>query len=617
MPDWFDTLFSPSQEFAEKRLSARFQRHTPPTDWSKEKMSGLFDNDYWATPKHAAKKQRQSAARDDKVQQSRNKASGVLHDSHKQVRDGNFNLLGNSNERALTMRLNSNVTSTRSLKNMLSHIDGRGHVNSSWFGRLMVEQDQRSYFFQHFRHRLHDNDPQGTNYTNAYLPYRNDQLPFVMFPTAPSVTVRKDSTTTVALTNQPMHRHTLGCETFAPINRPAYEDMSWNLNKLKLSAVAATATTLHTNAAGDLLDVKTDFSTGGTEMNTYTPAVQTVTQSTDSKNFRADSAISLYNKASTNPSSGLGTQYKYDMVFKSGDINYLFMNKGDGPLEVELVVFCVKKTAKSLLSPNFSTLQPVLKEPFLDPIKQGYKDKRLSRFGTVNLGGREPELNDCLTNPAHPFLPYCSQTKQSEVALKEVKRIKFSLESGSRRPIDIKLGGSVYDPQSTDIVRGGPNIEHNAAEWPSWEARDYVSRPYLDEHSYTIAIACNGVVTSRELSKNGAILGDTYTSGQLQYYCHYVENLGACSYKPAKNNVQYVNGFMADMGAALESESVPNEGVILIPHDHQVRIGSTNHFTAAGAHDGTTNACNTGTIGKGQDNLAADMEKEDADSDGD
>jgi hypothetical protein len=289
------------------------------------------------------------------------------------------------------------------------------------------------------------------------------------------------------------------------------------------------------------------------------------------------------------------------------------MNKGDGPLEVEIVVFRMKKNGRSLLSPNYSASESALNSTLLDPIKKGYLDKRMSKFGTVNLGGRQPVLTDCVTNPAHPFLPQTSQIKQTELAFKEDRRIKFTLESGARRPVDIKLGGAVYDPAQMDYARVGPDTGYHSDNWPSWTHRDFVNRTYLDEYSYTLAISCNGCVTSRELSKNGAILGDTHTSAQLQYYCHYVENVGACAYKPSKNNVQYVNGFMADMGEALSAQEVPNEGVILIPHDHQVRVGATNHYTPSGQHDGTTNATNTGTVGSGNVDLTAEMEQEDED----
>jgi len=643
MPDWFGTLFLPSQEFAEKRRSAQFQRHTPPTDWSKtkfahqfyqhekslEEMSGTDPAGIdWSRPGNKRFRDstpKQQALRAKSVQKLRDAAFGVVC-KKTPVLEADVDLVGNHNDKPITLRLGTSVTSTNSIRNMLSHVNGRGHVNSSWFGRITAQKDTRAYFFQHFRHRLYDNgdssDP--NKHADDFGPYDTSTDGHIMWPTAPDLTVgttnAADAVYASIVGNQPIHTHSSGQETFAPINRPAYEDMSWNLNRMKLQIQGA-AHIVETTTDSALTGVNTHDHTFTTERVTggyHVPTdIETTTLGSLNREFRANSAIAQNNREAVDSSIGKGTNYTYDMVFKSGDVNYLFMNKGDGPIEVELVVYRVKK--QSNLIPASFKADRKLKESLTTPVSQGYLEKRLARFGTVNLGGRQPDIDDCLVSPQHPFLPITSQAKQSDIAFREEKRFKFSMDSGSRRPVTLKLGGKVYNPYQQSKQQTG----NTSGTYPDG-GYTMVHTPYLDEYSYTVAIAVNGVVTSRELSANGVILGDVYSGANLQYYCHYVENIAACSYRPAKDNVQYVNGFMADMGTALKnatkdtdssaSAPVANTGVVMVPQSHQIRMGATHHFNATGEISGTTNAVTTGEVGSGAVDLSASMNEEDMDT---
>ena len=494
-------------------------------------------------------------------------ASDVFESNQQKVLGDTQTLVGNSNEPPISMRLSSNAKTPNSALNMLSHMTGKGTVSSTWNGQITSTTDKRSYIIQHFRHRLHD----GVTALDYNMEYPTGAK--IMFPTAPNFNIGGQD-----VTGQPLHLHASGEETFAPINRPAFEDMMWNLNRMKLSSTATLALT------GYGLDIPNDNNPGHYSNPIMTTQILdgdvpvTNTLATTSDKFKANSAIYKNNISSSSPISGTGTPYIYDAVFKKGTVEYQFMNKGEGPIEIEVIVYKTKKQGLAQLPTAYSATG--LHSVLFDPIKQGYLEQRLAKFGTVNVKGRVPESADCVEYARFPFLPHTSKIKESQLAFREERRIKFVMQSGSRRPFTISLGGDVYDPATS------PNNTSQAAVGGA-----AVVVPYLDNHSYSVVIATNGCVTSREVA-NTAIAGDCHTESCLQYYCKYTESIAAASYRESKNNPIFVNGFMKDLGERLRAASVPNEGVVLVPQDRQVRIGksTTTTHNAAPATDGSSTA---------------------------
>jgi hypothetical protein len=494
-------------------------------------------------------------------------ASDVFESNQQKVLGDANTLVGNSNEPPISMRLSSNAKTPNGALNMLSHMAGKGTVSSTWNGQITSTTDKRSYIIQHFRHRLHD----GVTAVDYNQSYPSDAS--IMLPTASNFSIGGQS-----VSEQPLHLHTSGQETFAPINRPAFEDMMWNLNRMKLSPTATLALT------GYGVDIPNDDNPGHYSnpiMNTQIlqgDIPTTSTLDTLSDKFRANSAIYSNNISSSHPTTGVGTPYIYDAVFKKGTVEYQFMNKGEGPIEIEVIVYKTKKQGLAQLPTAYSSTG--LDSVLFDPIKAGYLEQRLAKFGTVNIKGRVPEANDCVEFARFPFLPHSSKIKESQLAFREERRIKFVMQSGSRRPFTISLGGDVYDPATS------PNNTSQSA----------TVIPYLDNHSYSVVIATNGCVTSREVA-NTAIAGDCHTESCLQYYCKYTESIAAASYRQSKNNPIFVNGFMKDLGERLRAASVPNEGVVLVPQDRQVRIGksTTVTSTSAPATDGSSTATTVGS----------------------
>merc|ERR1711964_577340 len=67
------------------------------------------------------------------------------------------------------------------------------------------------------------------------------------------------------------------------------------------------------------------------------------------KNHRKQSNIQINNQQGRKAFTNSATQdspYKYDMYFKSGLIDYNFMNKDASPCKVTVIAYRVKKTAK-------------------------------------------------------------------------------------------------------------------------------------------------------------------------------------------------------------------------------------------------------------------------------
>lgn len=366
----------------------------------------------------------------------------------------------------------------------------------------------------------------------------------------------------------PITNVTDGSFYWAPLNLADYEDMSWNLNRLKIARK------------------KVDANPGFAE-----------DASIEGRSFhRLNSEIMQNNVlnayagfAESGPRDYYDAPFKFNMVFRQGTLDYTLMNKGDGPIKVELIVYRVKKRGNASVPAPFADFS--MDHIFYDPVRDGYYDKVAARGGTDFLNGRVPNSYDCIQNPQHPFLPMTKYTNQNLIPFAEVQRVPIIIPAGSRRPVKIFLGGDKYDPSNfTGRVNGS----------------DSTSRAVLDSHAYLVAISVHGVQTTRQVkagdvkyattayTSNTINVGDMYGPADLQWYMDYTEEIEAAAYKDPGSSKIFVNGALENMAEALAGFNdtlVPNGSggwraktaeeklyttpVTMIPQDRAVRIPVT------------------------------------------
>jgi len=294
------------------------------------------------------------------------------------------------------------------------------------------------------------------------------------------------------------------------------------------------------------------------------------------------------------------------MHFKSGTVDYEFMNKGAAGAVVELVVYRIKKSHKLSYDPNSFANGGATTENWLDALGQGYIQTSTDKFGTDDLQGRSPVPDDILTNPDYSFLKQYSKCKASDIPFAEVNRQSFSLTSGSRKNVRIKLPGDVYNPCDIPRIAGYPvtpateaiaNYTPNAVDGYPWDY-DNASIPVVDSHTYFIAISTAGEKLSRIVTKvnpalvlndpDTSVVLDEYAPSKVQYYCSYTEEIGSCLYSDKAHQKLFVRG--ARQYPVLtdpESEFSVDAGLVLeLATGVQQAQSIVKKFNAAGAPDG-------------------------------
>jgi hypothetical protein len=346
-------------------------------------------------------------------------------------------IIGNKTSPPISMKLGKQLFSTTSIDNFLSLFNQTGTISSSFGGRLLVPQDQRSRIYHCFRHNLHS-PPVGSNLNSGIT--ENAAYP----STANILTVQGDMTILgKTLSNAPMQSCTDGSVYFAPYNKPDLEDVSFNLNKFKLGPVSTQGDPPDNDDEnkGDAVVsmVSTPWPYNGTDYQTFSPnkiALLNDVSIMEMDKHRSDSAIYQNNSRAAQYTSGTSytsAPYKYDAVLKQGIVDYLFMNKGIGPLAVEVVVYRVKANGAQGIPSKFAEFD--LNAQLEQVISKGNYQKYLGGFGTDDLGpasgitGKRTTAS-WYTDPDLPFLPSCRQIDQSELAYKEVQRIKVCLQPG-------------------------------------------------------------------------------------------------------------------------------------------------------------------------------------------
>ena len=590
--------------------------------------------------------------------------------------------------------------------NFLGNLTGRGSVSSEWGGILSSADklNERGFFMTMFRHRLTgqpikgqaasetatvapaDANVQSVPYGDGGGTAANGLEPvlpasstldgddvamdgFILYPRAPQLYLGEGSSSggDYGSVASMYHRHGYGRTFWSPLNRADYEDMSWNLNKLKLgqSGVQENKQLL---AIPDTSDPPQYFWPSSDENPQYylneKGAAMAELFADQTSLFRSDahrkqSAIQInnqwneydYNDAYQN------APYKYNMCFNGGVIDYNFNNMEDSPCKVTVIVYKVKKTAElpaTLADVNSSKEQQLYwpdvffnRDLLVDPIGEAYVQNQYKELGTDNLEGRKPLKSDIWAKPEYPFLPELKRTIQSALPYKEVMRNEFAMPSGAHRHVVINLPGDIYDPANTKAVINEtfeytpgvdsagvpqvPTMKRLNQPYP-WE-----SQPILDDHSYMVVIACSGMVGPRFYSRapdlnytsagpddpknfdynNGynEPVGTNFGAFNLQYTCRYTEDISGCLYKSNSKKKIYVQGKAVDTVLTQGvSEKVVETQQAIIPMNHGIRLPNTRTVTniTANTDEFTSNlitsisdatTTNTGTIGSGGNGL--------------
>lgn len=518
----------------------------------------------------------------------------------------------------------------------LANLSGTGTVRSEWNGILNARVDQRTGFMTLFRHRLAATTGTGTSETAAFTSAAYPAVSIVgdiLMPTAPNALVLPVHATPAGTGNQPALTLLLAGSTYdhtrvnseakqvsevawAPLNRADYEDMSWNMNHLRL---AVPSTTFNSVQGDD------GFPDSGAKAYSYLTQDHALLQA---NKHRKMSSIEQNNVRS--PSSVQGAPYKYNMVFNYGTVHYYFMNKESNGAKVEIIVYKHKKNhyAPTLAASNQaaglggnSNSTGYALDSIKTPIGIGYLSTKMKLLGTDDLEGRTPLALDIWSNPNYPLLPKLRQTTQSDLPWTEVMRNVFILPAGGRRAVDVQLPGEVYDPASTVLARQPTSA-------PSASVNVYQEQSYglWDEHTYGVVICVNGVPTTRDIhTADGKIWApnaqvppswsnpyhlrgadylnlDCHCVANVQYYCSYTEHLSACVYKAQKKNQIFIrgdainpptiDGTLTDestlgfyVGKDINDPAVTMEGCTVLPSTRTVRVAQNRSTTATAVSD--------------------------------
>lgn len=498
----------------------------------------------------------------------------VGHNSLAQVQTGigssGTQVIGNNTAPPIQLKLGKQLGPTNSVANFLSLMSATGSCSVAFGGRLRSDQDIRVRTYQCYRHNLHADNAltDGGSYpTGSFVMYPSGSLDAVL---------TGGNAGTATLSNTQIRDIDNGSVYFSQYNKPDLEDLSFNLNKFKLGPETDqtfTAAPKSTIAGG-------------------VPKIQLLNDEArlQPNDHRAFSAIYQNNTRTAQVPSGnpwanyQAAPYTYDAVLKQGTVDYMFMNKGESPCEVELIVYRIKKNGVQGVPSKFTDLD--LYNQLEIPITTGMMRKTLGYIGTdAPVSGSSsthiPNINDWIKDPSRPFLPKNRFVDQSETPYVEENRVKLTLQSGQRRPFQLKLGGIKYDPSRSVIKKR----RGSASDLPE-------DVPIYDEHSFIVCIALNGIAMSRQLSGEsannlqltaGPIIGDCFAPADLQWYAQYTEHVGAMAYKKVRERNIFTFGAAPPMRTALSiynasaasGKKLSSTPVALLTQAQAVRVPQT------------------------------------------
>ncbi len=493
-------------------------------------------------------------------------------------------VLDDVRSKPIQLKLGKAETDHKSIENMLKHIIGKGTVGNSWGGRMQFKMNERHRHYEFFRHRIASR----WNETSVGDGFYNELWP-VLLPRQKSGITTTLGTKTVSETG--FHSFSDGASYIAPLNRADYEDMSWNLNKMKLFPTISTNVNLDPSTIDGVLNLAKPMA--GTVPLTYDQFPLKIDDHNGCSALMANNLQSFGVEGATNQIKMIGqTSYKYNMVFNQGKISYDFMNKDISPAVVEIIVYKVKKGVNMESWYNgFLTgvIEPstIGKQLIENPISKAYVATSLDKIGTDQLNGRMPQEDDVVTNPRYPFLPVLRKQRGVDSSVKEYSRVKFALKSGARRECEIVLGGDIYDPAQvqqgqtpifavtqadTVVSTTAPYLETSMQ--PFGEGyKEPADWPAMDNHSYIVCMSVQGVKMSAQFNNDiynkatgdidgsadipPPILGDVYCGGDVQYYAKYEETLSAAAYKTPYTGNIYINGNQAELEDWIDNDVSP------------------------------------------------------------
>ena len=511
---------------------------------------------------------RDGSAKVQKITQTTPVGHSNLGRSQSGIGSAGTQVVGNNTAPPIRLTLGKQLNSfNHSVENFLSLMKGSGSVSVSFGGRLRSAQDERVRTYNCYRHNLHASSAliEGATYPSGYI----------MYPTGSvSVDLVGGNTASPLLSSSSIRDIDDGSVYWSSFNKADLEDMSFNLNKFKLGPTSVLTT------AGAPFGVVSGVS----------PDIQILDDTKRMQNnlHRAFSAIWQNNRRLAKMPISLtnysAAPYMYDAVFKQGTVDYLFMNKGESPLDLEVIVYRIKKSGTQGVATDFNAFD--IKNQLEIPICQGMINKTLGGF--ANQGqqdGYTPLISDWINDPSRPYLPKNRFMDQSQTPFTEVNRVKLTIQSGQRRPFQIKLGGVEYDPTKL-VLSKRYNSFSDAAE----------DQPLLDEHSYMVCLALNGIAMSRQLSGAtartatdnlvtvGPIIGDCFAPADLQWYSQYTEDIGAMAYKKVRNRNLFTFGAAKPFQDALstfnneqlsDKTKISSTPVALLTQAQAVRIPQT------------------------------------------
>lgn len=490
-------------------------------------------------------------------------------------------LLANSGDQrlvSLAMKTGKRLGHLDHIGPFLANLQQNGRVRSSWNGTFLDPSiDHRMVTMQVFRHRMSapplttgtvgstpdvNNTPGVVSaaYGNTkegpypgsvpYYPTATSTIPatfvpMILFPQSQQTVNMGYMPSITAPTGAPagniknaFHQHSSGDVAYCPINRPDLEDMSWNLNKLKLKQQQRNST-----AQADLYQQ---------DVTVFNPNMHRKQSLLQQNNFFPVDA----NELSATGASGSAklSPYVYKPVLRYGTIKYELMNKNDTGCHIEFIVYKFKKTANMESSstaynslvlfnqhasgtnvPDTTNAAFYPLNQIVDAVSQGYINTVGDDYATENLQGRKPDKADIYNNPAFPLLPTLRKTVNSVQPCVEIMRNKFAMSAGGRRTFTISLPGEVYNPTS---IRLRNNDSTTPGTWNTDAATGPVSKKQpelftptefptspqlvednisiLDEYSYGVVIAVNGQKMTRFFEREG-------DAGK------FVANTGTCS----------------------------------------------------------------------------------------
>lgn len=469
----------------------------------------------------------------------------AIYDKHLLANMGPQRLVG------LSMNLGKAKRVSDASQRFLSNLNQHGRVQTSWNGSLLSDIDQRTVIVQYYRHRYSDDSTSTSSSGNilqaAYpvymtsAPYSN-LMPTILVPnnwntngTANTgVTMQQKTIVTNpgslltfwnnASTMQApaqgdviynaYYNHLGGTSCFANVNRPDLEDMSWNLNKLKLERMYLDA------SQGDSSQVKFSDNVGVYHSGRHRR--QSILQQ---NNFHDVKVTALSGTPTTGATTAAdrSAPYVYDVVLRHGTIAYEFQNKNDTGCTVEVIVYKVKKTANlSAVSDDYKMSSPqIINNPqaasqtsfkcsyplnmLIQTVGAGYLNTLGDAYSTENQLGRAPQIRDIYDNPNYPLIPKLKKTKESMNPFTEVMRNKFILTAGSRRALTIKLPGEIYNPCSIPIKKSvdGHSLPVYDAQSQNGFQLSSAAIPCLDEYTYGVILAVNGQKMTRFFDSAG------------------------------------------------------------------------------------------------------------------